>query len=1146
MAQTISRWLCLGLLMLPAWLSAQVTNILVSEGFEGAFPGLWSRGDGNTNGPPAYWNAKNSSFGTVDVHSGSWKGYCAGIGYGGTTANSTYTNDMSAYMSRRIDLTGYTLPTLSFWHIIPSIETYYDSARVYIDNNLIWAMSNSVPAWTQVTLPLDAYAGATHTLKFEFDSDYSIVAEGWYLDDILVTAVAPPPPGNDNFANASTISGGSGSANGTTVGATKEPGEPSHAGNGGGASVWFRWVAPTDGVVTVNTFGSSFDTILGVYTGTNVSNLTVVTSDDDTPTNVQSSVMFAAAAGTEYRLAIDGYNGAWGPYTLSWRYPIAILSQPQDQAVMVGDAAAFSVMATGSPIFYQWLSNGVTVSGAVGTNFSLTSTSTNDSGSGFSVILSNAEGSVTSRVATLMVCPVVLSYAVSYQFCDSEAISPVVSYQYPDWTTISPVVSYQYYDWLDGLQLQYQTSGPVSSFYQGGATNGSFVFQGRVLDAQGQPVVQATVEARVMSVVVASAVTDANGQYVFPSLAAGTYVLTASKSGMVSDARAVALTAATATENFQLSPLPQTPVLAATNGTPPFTPPPDDAQGSVLCMFNGAAFSTNLTLDTSKMTIVLTHGWIPSEAPGTPPLAGGWPSILAAALNSQNITSVANIVAWDWHGVATAWLSPEEATPSQGIALGEALQQALGTNYAQKVHFIGHSLGTLVNGYAVDYLHRHQRSNHRVAAQPWLPTNTHVTMFDEASIARVISKETLAAYIFTHKVAQDWKDPVPNDFRWLDNYIASVGRYHPEAVNVLLQKGMLNALANHSCFVAPVEAHGYPMTWYSQSVTWSNRVMPGFGTSFEYAALHPGLDFPPTSAQFGSASSFDQSDGDEMALEPILNSDPRLYFPAVSMNTGTCADLVTISDWVETEVDQAASVGRRIGNVIGDVAQDIAVDAKEEVNQMVNGTVDAVRDLVNHPGITMWIQTGPASGFKGDLQAKDSQSATNTAAAVWLPVAFPTNASLLAFDFVLQGDGKNDALVFGINGSNLFTLATKYIPVGVTNTSRFVDVSAWAGTTSELFFGLLGGTSTNCSVQVQRIRFFAFAPPALAITAHTHGATALSWPSTASGCVLESTADLNDGPWNAVTNTPALFGGRFTVTNQWSEQTRFFRLRRPQ
>jgi hypothetical protein len=40
--------------------------------------------------------------------------------------------------------------------------------------------------------------------------------------------------------------------------------EPDHDGNPGGKSVWWTWVAPANGLVTVSTQGSTFDTVLAV------------------------------------------------------------------------------------------------------------------------------------------------------------------------------------------------------------------------------------------------------------------------------------------------------------------------------------------------------------------------------------------------------------------------------------------------------------------------------------------------------------------------------------------------------------------------------------------------------------------------------------------------------------------------------------------------------------------------------------------------------------------------------------------------------------------------------------------------------------------------------------------------------------------
>jgi hypothetical protein len=118
-----------------------------------------------------------------------------------------------------------------------------------------------------------------------------------------------PSPSNDNFSNAITINGNCTTVTGTNVGASKEEGEPNHAGNVGGASVWWKWIAPISGSATVTTDGSDFDTLLGVYTGSSVSSLTEVASNDDDSTGSQSSLTFNAVQGTTYYIAVDGYFG---------------------------------------------------------------------------------------------------------------------------------------------------------------------------------------------------------------------------------------------------------------------------------------------------------------------------------------------------------------------------------------------------------------------------------------------------------------------------------------------------------------------------------------------------------------------------------------------------------------------------------------------------------------------------------------------------------------------------------------------------------------------------------------------------------------------------------------------------------------------
>src|SRR6266581_5960307 len=83
-----------------------------------------------------------------------------------------------------------------------------------------------------------------------------------------------PNPGNDNFTNAYVISGGQGSTNGTTLRATRETGEPYHAGVTNSPSVWYKWTASSNGATTLNVTANTAPMILAVYTGSSVASLT--------------------------------------------------------------------------------------------------------------------------------------------------------------------------------------------------------------------------------------------------------------------------------------------------------------------------------------------------------------------------------------------------------------------------------------------------------------------------------------------------------------------------------------------------------------------------------------------------------------------------------------------------------------------------------------------------------------------------------------------------------------------------------------------------------------------------------------------------------------------------------------------------------
>jgi hypothetical protein len=105
-----------------------------------------------------------------------------------------------------------------------------------------------------------------------------------------------------------------------------------------------------------------------------------------------------AALMTAFTLA--GCGGSGGSQSTA----PAITSQPASQTVTPGQAAIFSVTATGTPpLTYQWQKNGSNITGGTSSSYTTPPTTTADSGEQFRVIVSNTLGNVTSNAATLTV-----------------------------------------------------------------------------------------------------------------------------------------------------------------------------------------------------------------------------------------------------------------------------------------------------------------------------------------------------------------------------------------------------------------------------------------------------------------------------------------------------------------------------------------------------------------------------------------------------------------------------------------------------------------------------------------------------------------------------------------------------------------------
>jgi len=160
----------------------------------------------------------------------------------------------------------------------------------------------------------------------------------------------PPPlvrPPNDNLTAAAGVTGTSWTRTGTTVNATSEAGEPSHAGQAPGLSVWYSWTAPANGAATVSTAGSGFDTVLAVYAGSAIGSLTEVAANDNPATGgTAAALSFQAVAGTVYRIAVDGKGGASGSVNLTGNLAGVALSNDSFAGAIGLSGNSFDVTGT--------------------------------------------------------------------------------------------------------------------------------------------------------------------------------------------------------------------------------------------------------------------------------------------------------------------------------------------------------------------------------------------------------------------------------------------------------------------------------------------------------------------------------------------------------------------------------------------------------------------------------------------------------------------------------------------------------------------------------------------------------------------------------------------------------------------------------
>ena len=133
--------------------------------------------------------------------------------------------------------------------------------------------------------------------------------------------------------------------------------------------------------------------------GANFTNIPGATS-----TTLMVSSLVQSDNGKRYRAVFTNSCGSvpTNAATLSVSEALTITKHPSTQTLCTGQAATFSVTATGANLSYQWQKNGVPIQGAIASTYNIPSVSTTDSGN-YAVVVTSGASSITSNSAVLTV-----------------------------------------------------------------------------------------------------------------------------------------------------------------------------------------------------------------------------------------------------------------------------------------------------------------------------------------------------------------------------------------------------------------------------------------------------------------------------------------------------------------------------------------------------------------------------------------------------------------------------------------------------------------------------------------------------------------------------------------------------------------------
>jgi Immunoglobulin domain/Lipase len=760
-----------------------------------------------------------------------------------------------------------------------------------------------------------------------------------------------------------------------------------------------------------------------------------------------------------------------------------------------------------------------------------------------------------------------ISGPLAFSQTTPDTFSPIVSYQYQEslsesGTTTpvsSPAVSFQYYEWPGDENLSFTNSPQVSFYYNGPP---AILIQpiGQVVKVGATAILSVSAigsqplfyQWRINGVSISGANGSALSLANIQSGDSGSYTVTVQNAYGETTSSEAKIFVYFAPATPQPTP-PQSVQATQTPSSIQTTPPrvPSNTQLKVL--------SQAASMDPSKMTIVMTHGWNDSYT--------GWPTQMGNALSSLYGTNV-NIVAWDWHENASLNHNdpaPSAArVPSEGEALGQALLDTLGAGYNMPIHFIGHSLGTMVNCRAADYIHGDcKNSPCKNPATPTLkfnPANTQMTLLDEAELVSAVKGlhvdwDYLVAKINEIKGSDDSlqlndaaiysisSKVIPDESAWIDNYFSIVGRPHPEAANLMLWRNTFST--------DPAKAHGYAIWWYMQTV--SNPNISYFGHFWSFESNTMGSTARPAPDSFFSQDY--TANVSEFALLD-LSGEYGASLPNIMYYGLEAAKAYQLASQVQSA--GVTDVVQYLGNMSASIVQMFTATGGNPVYLDTAGSTPAlvVAPGQNIPttfqanwGIEFSLQPGSAQPqhISNAIRAKSlSDAGTNGAAnSIYtiIPVYVPTEAIGLSFEYQISGAAPSDFMTMGMGTANNYTMEAKYVDDSSWNGTPVIQVSDYRNQNVQLVFAMNGvGVPPTGTLSIRNIQFYIPPRPKLELSM-TGGLLTASWPLSAVDWTLEASPDLSPDSWQAISSEPLDTDYNHTMTFDISHANKqFFRL----